>query len=255
MKVFKYYPPCEYHFEALLEGYFFFCKVSKLNDPFDASFDLIQTPKCKEFINKLLPKNAKEIMDNYGTCSFTTDKGNKMMWALYADNYKGFVVEYDDTTFESLNTTLLARISYQRVVYGQDLPDLDNDDYSFIYRNYEGEEQVIKISDCRKDAKVMDNLFTHLCSYKCKEWEKEEEWRLIAAYDIQRRANHLIRYESNGYKIPIPLNSIKSIIIGHNMSKDRYCCIEKASNKWNVPVFKTRIGKPFNIEFEEVVFS
>ena len=255
MNVFKYYPPCDYHFDALLAGYFFFCKVLKLNDPFDASFDLIQSPSLIKFNNTLLTKNAKKIMDDYGTCSFSTEKGNKMMWALYADNYKGFVVEFDDTTFESLNSMLLARISYQKVVYHEKYPNLDDINYSFDYRNYEGEVEKIKICDCLKDEKTMDKLFTHLCSYKHNDWCNEKEWRLIAANDIQRRKVPLIKYEPNGYKIPMPQNSIKSIIIGHNMSKDRYCCIEKASIKWNVPVLKTKIGKPFEIEFEEVVFG
>lgn len=103
MNVYKYYSPQTYNFEALIEGYFYFCKVSKLNDPYDASFDLIQSPNFKEKILPKLAPNAKNIMADYGTYSFCEEKDNKVLWALYADNYRGFVVEYDDSSFESLN--------------------------------------------------------------------------------------------------------------------------------------------------------
>ena len=40
--LYKYYPPTEYTYDALQKGYFFFNKVSRQNDPYDASFKLLQ---------------------------------------------------------------------------------------------------------------------------------------------------------------------------------------------------------------------
>ena len=249
-----YYPPRPHHFDAIREGYFYFCKVSKLNDPYDASFNLIQSPKFPQYTLPKLSPNAKNIMDNYGTCSFCEERDNKVMWALYADNYSGFVVEFDDSTFESLNLDLSVRISYQKVVYRTDCPDLDNTDYTFNYRNYEGEVQTIHLSECLQDEKTMDKLFTHLCSYKNEVWEKEKEWRLIAGNDILQRKNPKVEYDVGGYIIPMPQNAIKSIIIGHNFSKDRYCCIKDVANKLGIPVYRTKVYMPFCIEFEDAAF-
>jgi hypothetical protein len=252
MEVYKYYSPVAHNFEAIKEGYFFFCKVSKLNDPFDASYDLIQSSKFKEMLHPYLAPNAKAIMDDYGTCSFCEEPNNKVLWALYASNYSGFVVVFDDSTFESLNLMLQARISYQKVVYNDESPNLDDINYTFEYRDYEGNNYVVKLRDCLKDEKTMDKLFTHLCSYKNNIWKNEKEWRLIAGNDIAQRENSLIRYEADGYKIPIPSNAIKSIIIGHNFPKDKLCCIKEVSSNKNIPIMHTKIGMPFEIEFEEI---
>lgn len=254
MSVYKYYSSQPYNFEALIEGYFYFCKVSKLNDPYDASFDLLQSPNFLKFIKPKLSLNAREIMSNYGTCSFCEEKDNKVLWALYAGNYSGFVVEYDENTFESLNLDLQARVSYQKVVYRKERPDLDDCNYSFIYRNYEGEVQTIVLSDCMHDSKEMDKLFTHLCSYKDVVWEKENEWRLIVGNDIIQRRIPQIKYESGGYKIPIPQNAIKSIIVGHNFPKDRLCCIREAMSKYGIIIQRTKVGLPFCIDIEDYTF-
>ena len=45
MIVYKYYSPEQYNFDALKNHYFWFSKVSKLNDPFDSSSKLLR-PSC-----------------------------------------------------------------------------------------------------------------------------------------------------------------------------------------------------------------
>lgn len=253
MRVYKYYPPRQHHFDALKNGYFFFCKVSKLNDPYDASFDLLnKSPIFLQKIAPLLDHNAKNIMSQYGSCSFCEEKDNKVLWALYADNYKGFVVEYEDTYFEKINDILLARVPYQKVVYKEDLPNLDKADYEFNYYDLEGKLETIIIKDCT-DIKSLDKVFVHLCCYKNCIWEKEKEWRLIVGMDISNGSNPKVDYTENGYKIPIPLNAVKSIIIGHNFSDDSLNCIKEISNKYQVGVFKTKAMKPFDIEFNRIV--
>lgn len=252
MNVYKYYPPQRYSFDALTKGYFYFCKVSKLNDPYDASFDLIQSPGFRKKLLTITDSKAKEIMGNYGTCSFCEDKDNKVLWALYADNYKGFVVEFDDTTFESLYLSLQARIPYQKVFYDKKCPDLDDENYSFEYRNPDGEVKEIRLSDCLKESKEMDKLFIHLCSYKDSVWDTEREYRLIAAKDVIDKKKPKIIYEDGGYKIPMPQKAIKSIIIGHNFPNDRLCIMEDAVKKYGVRLQRTKPYIPFSLDFEDV---
>ena len=49
--LYKYYSAKKHNFDAVRDGEFFFSKVSKLNDPFDASFKLIEP--FPEFIKKV----------------------------------------------------------------------------------------------------------------------------------------------------------------------------------------------------------
>lgn len=138
-------------------------------------------------------------------------------------------------------------------MYEKDCPNLDDNDYSFVYRNSDGEEQRLCVVQCMQDIKGMDKLFTHLCSYKNDIWEQEKEWRLIAGNDILKINNPKIKYEVDGYKIPIPQNAIKSIIIGHNFPKDRLYCIREAQIKYGVNVYKTKVNIPFLLNFEDVI--
>lgn len=52
MILYKYYSDAKYNFEALLNENFFFSKTCKLNDPFDASFQLVKPYKLSVLSRK-----------------------------------------------------------------------------------------------------------------------------------------------------------------------------------------------------------
>lgn len=257
MIVYKYYSNIEYNFDALKNHYFWFSKVSKLNDPFDSSSKLLQ-PSC--FRENLLKEcnigddKLSSIMSQYGTCSFSKDYDNKILWANYADNYKGFVVAFDDNYFEELFKQYLIRMPYQEVMYVDSILDLDDLNRTFKIRVLgERYDETVKLWDCLKCDKNRDKLFTFLCSLKNVVWQPEQEMRLICAYDVINNKDRLeklgIIYNENGYKIPYHQPSvIKGIIVGHNASEETKKELSDIADVYGIKLFMTEPSSiPFNI--------
>lgn len=236
--LYKYYSPLQHNFEAVINGQFYFSKVSKLNDPFDANFKLVEP--FKDFLGKIpIASNAREIMGNYGTCSFSEEANNKHLWALYADSYKGFVIEYDKAKLKEISKTILAPCPLRQIDYRDSLLNLDNPDSEFELE-VDGKKQSFKVRECLNDIKNTDRLFEYLCCVKEKKiWGNEKEWRLFVGQHILEPQRKCITYKENGYLIPIPQDTIKSIIVGHNMEDINlpYICV--IARKYNIKIKKT----------------
>ena len=256
MIVYKYYSPEQYNFDALKNHYFWFSKVSKLNDPFDSSSKLLR-PSC--FRENLLKEcnidedKLSSIMLQYGTCSFSKDYDNKILWANYADNYRGFVVAFDDSDFNEFNNQYQIWLPYQEVEYVDSILDYDDFNRTFNIRVL-GEQYVetVKLFDCLHDGKNRDKLFTFLCSIKSVVWQSEREMRLICAYDVIDNRDRLeklgIIYNENGYKIPYEPNFVKRIIVGHNASEETKKKLSDVADIFGLKLYMTEPSNiPFNI--------
>ena len=231
--VYKYYSPTDYNFDALENHYFFFSKAEKLNDPFDVSSKLINVSPCfKEYIEKSLKGNIN-FSNKYGTCSFSKNGCNKPMWASYADNYSGFVVEYDEERFVELTKELMTPIPYFDVHYVDSCPNLDRKDTIIYYKNIGDKAELsFRIGDiCHNgciNEKQIDRIFQYLWSIKEKDgWKHEQEKRMFLGEIPLNSGSHMVKQEDNGYKVRFPEYFVKRIIVGYNMSSDN---IEKMKN-------------------------
>lgn len=245
--------------DALLKNYFFFNKVSKQNDPFDASFRLIQSPW---YINLLLNKGmhpyAESIIQNYGTCSFARKNDSKHMWAFYAQNYEGLVVGFDEEYLLDLSQQFQANIPYVEVDYENEIPDVNNNIAVFKPLYIQEELKLtssIKFSEAPHDAKKREHLFVYLCSLKEQQtWGNEEERRLIAAGQIikpdvrKRLKKRNVGYLPNGYTIPFPKEAVKEIILGHNCSLSTHKIKQIIRKYKNVEIRQTSCQTPFRID-------
>ncbi len=170
--VYKYYSPAVYNFNAIREKYFFFCKVGKQNDPFDTSYSLMNSSKLKNDMVRMgkLSPNAENVIKEYGICSFSKCENNKTLWSHYAQSYKGFAVGFDETTFESMNIELLARVLYKDVQYVDEMIDCNNPDASFQLKNWEGEIETFQIKDCYNNDPKKTGCSVYLSGF-CKRTE------------------------------------------------------------------------------------
>lgn len=274
--VYKYYSPTDYNFDALIKGYFFFSKVSKLNDPFDCSFKLIE--QSKDFLQCLRlndrEKEASDIMKQYGTCSFSRLKGNKRMWALYANNYQGFCIEYDDRQFDTLKTiswdneTPFIAVNetnnedspYHYMVKGdvgyvQRELDFDNFSICGFKEKINGDSILIHpIGECLLDDKKRDILFIRICFTKEKHsWESEEEFRLFVGNYIKAMPEKLKEITDAGYKILFDKSIVSSITIGHNFSINKLKLLIDIIEQYpNAQLYITVPGKVWNIEQKSI---
>ena len=262
MEVFKYYPPNKYSFDALRKEYFFFSKVKRLNDPFDCSYKLIKHTKlAQELINRrLLSDNSDMIMKEYGTCSFSSCRDSMHLWTFYAMDFTGFAIGFADEKFEELPSVFLNRILYYEVTYLDEMIDLDCQLTRIAVKDlFEDSEEtctIAEINACISDPKKLDMLFKYLCTIKYSHWKNEQERRLIVANDIIRNKEKLenkgVKYLSVGYNIPMVKDSITEIIAGHNMNPHYFRLLKCIAKYKKIPLYKTKVEQPFNIEFEKI---
>ena len=125
----------------------------KLNDPMEGVYRTSrQLRESKNYLNtrKLIASNKA----NLGICSFSESHRNELMWAHYADEYKGICIEY---RFSSLLTNLNQDVSFARIHYSESAPTA-----------------IMKM----KPEQMAQNLL----SYKNYRWLYEREWRMFGPH-------------------------------------------------------------------------
>ena len=155
--------------------------------------------KMQPFLRKAYAHlNLHKMTSDLAICSFSETPTNLSMWAYYASNFSGFVIEYDlEEMFRSYPPAKLAKVHYSTKI-----PDVNLNDY---YRNQEG---------CNRLA----------FSLKHENWSHEREWRLFkkqeelleipascisSVYTGPRtRDEHIIRLEESANNIGFSIQSI-----------------------------------------------
>ncbi len=256
--IYKYYTPKEYNLEALRKGYFFFSKAKHLNDPFELSFSLFAGLKINNNVNF---KGDYEPLKDYGICCFTPKYDNKRMWAMYAANYTGFVVEFDESFLKHYKfdwadpqALPIPRLLYEPVEYIDSLEELDAPNYRFSLNYYEEHKDnlEIKVINDEHDAEY---LFIHLCRIKEKHsWQEESEKRLIACRDLIEfkmicGKNGVCYDVPTGYKVPFPKKIVKRIICGTHMSDNDIEKLRQIANEYGINrLYKVMPSMPFKLE-------
>ena len=149
-------------------------------------------------IDTLLNAMNREI----GILCLTEKRDNLLMWAHYASNHSGFVVQFDTESsyFDQRKKTDEIRGHLRKVRYAKKQPEL-----VLMDRNLSQEQTI--------DRWVDDIFFV-----KSKHWEYEQEWRMaMTLRDCQRviqRGSHKI------HLFPFPKDSVRALILGCKISKE-----------------------------------
>lgn len=142
-----------------------------------------------------------KMNETLGVLSLTEKHNNILMWAHYANNYKGFVIEFDERH---------EFFSQQR----------------FPEETFAGLKKV-EYSDVRPSHQFMSEITPkEMFLIKSKEWEYEQEWRMIAS--LAEAIANLDKVEKpildpDGLPVilsPIPLDCITGIIFGSRMTEE-----------------------------------
>ena len=91
MKVYKFrsLENFEYTADILLNSKLYASDFRKLNDPMEGSFKLLPN------VDKKLSEAIIEAKLDLKICSLTSDMSNPLMWAHYANNFKGICIEIE----------------------------------------------------------------------------------------------------------------------------------------------------------------
>lgn len=248
IRLYKYYAPTDYNFDALENGYWFFNKFGHANDPFDCDINLLNLIENKW---GLKADDIKEYsINNFAICSFSNDPLNKHLWALYSESYKGFAVEfqYDEEQYADFTKRELALPLF-------DISYLSKDDITSI-KEIPHKKLIPPVEknmpQARKQEEHKEELFFFLYSIKEKAiWGEEHEKRMLIG---NMKPKHSIKdffidcLCHNGYKVYYPSQSIKRIIAGINISKENLIRLKRIAKKYNVNVEQVVKDKPFELK-------
>jgi hypothetical protein len=108
----------EHELEALEEGYVFCAAYTKLNDPMEGVFRSSKVFRESDSYRV----TRRSIVDNktqIGLSSFSAVHDHELMWAHYADQYRGICVAY---SFAKLLDDLDDDVSFVRLYYNEMVP-------------------------------------------------------------------------------------------------------------------------------------
>ena len=137
---------------ALTEGYLYCAPYMELNDPMEGLFTssrLLRESDGYGDIRNAIRENKSQI----GMSSFSEVDNHELMWAHYADQFKGICIAY---SLEKLLDNLGANVSFVRMYYNELVPT--------VHRTHDEPSHLAKM----------------ILSYKNYRWLYEREWRMFA---------------------------------------------------------------------------
>ncbi len=143
------------------------------------SFMRIESKLCND-----LTRVIRDAFDkSYGILSLTKNPKSILMWSHYANNHKGYLLEFDEH-----HPFFSAHIKMKPVVYS----------------SIRSEDELIPKSGLKRYR----NLFK-----KSIQWHYEEEWRVVA--ELKKSKKKIVCKPFDIHLFELPSDAIKSIVVGY----------------------------------------
>src|ERR1700693_5168873 len=138
--------------EAIEAGYLFCAAYNTLNDPIEGLFSSSKLLRESEDY-RAIRKSIRDKKSNTGMCSFSEAHNHELMWAHYADEFRGICIAY---SLSKLLEALAYDVSLVRMFYNESEPTI------------------------RHAAQGPSERARMVLSYKNYRWLYEREWRMFA---------------------------------------------------------------------------
>jgi Protein of unknown function (DUF2971) len=196
------------------------CSLPKdFNDPYELflTIDFNEEPDALAFY-----ADAVGDLAQLPTTCFSRSPDVIPMWAHYAENHKGFVLEFS----ESRLAEAFPESSFQDVAY-TDAPPEDLTD--MLYRAF-------RIGKYRYTYFLRQGVYHAAYFTKATCWGYEQERRMVATETEIRKASGLLLLDA-------PVKSVSSIIVGSRATDETKEDLLKKSQEIGCNYFEIRIGK------------
>jgi hypothetical protein len=168
-----------------------------------------QIQRWKTTMEQSLPSSHKASLK---ICSFSATAESIIMWSHYADQHRGFCVEYDLETLPP--THLFPRMLYP-VLYSEKLFDATPYYLAML-----------------QDRKEFNILFPALAAlYKSPAWSYEQEWRLVIPANMVKEATR--------WRVPKP----KRLYLGSRMTTEQKNDVLAIARKRDIQVYQTYLAE------------
>lgn len=167
-----------------------------------------------------------------------------LMWSHYADNHRGFVLNYDFKSRYSIETNV-PEIKATEFADKKLFPVSYNDDRfdATYYVEFHFIEHFYKSLGLKFDKPFFDKLFYYkILLFKSKEWQYENEWRIIKQTNID--------FQDEKVKVDFIHNiRPKEIILGSRIEIENKLKLIKIANEKKIPIFQMKL-EPFEKEYK-----
>ena len=249
MNYYKYYSANKLSLNTLRNNKIFFASPSLLNDSFDTSAKVIEA--YPSFCKKIgWSDYGAEQLDEHGVFSMTQGErpNNRHLWSLYAGNFTGFVIEFNNHVLELFANNHGLCVTF--VQYVNRPLDLDNQNSSFsiperkepypYYISYCWSKGKVNIKISNDEyvvtgEKALERLFEYLHLQKdARIWQVEQEARIIIANSVPRQAKRL----KTGYYMTLPQGCISKIYIGRYMENAYKKRLKKIAKRLMIEMYE-----------------
>lgn len=136
---------------AIQQGYIWAAAYHQMNDPMEGTFFARRDGTGDHYFQTILD-SIREGKQRTGIACFSETPTNELMWAHYADEFRGICIAYD---FSDLRDSLEANAAFSRLFYTESPPNLD-----------------LGENDLETDVR-------RVLSSKSQKWGYEREWRMF----------------------------------------------------------------------------
>ena len=199
-----------------------------MNDPFEGRriiYDNDYRPLPKDEI-EYWKQYAENVRNKLFLCCFSKKLHSPTMWAHYANNYRGFCLE-----FEIVDPHNLWEVDYS---YGKNPLNCEIEGL----RNDLLEDRITR----ERTFQCLEKLHIHWATSKYGDWEYEDEIRALFT-DLDDESN--VVYDKIGIKL-------SAIIIGHNCSIEHRKILLCIANSLKIPV-KTTVLDTTSINYINII--
>ncbi|WGM37530.1 DUF2971 domain-containing protein [Caulobacter sp. NIBR1757] len=176
-------------------------RIPEMIEAIEQSYIAVSAPYLSQTVSK--------IKDSLKICSFCATKEPILMWSHYANNHRGFCVEYATDDLHDMARRMLFPVIYSEKLF-------DSTPYH---------------TAAMKDLESFNNLYPILQAlYKAPEWAYEQEWRLVFAGGV-------IAEEMNYY-----IGSPKAVYLGARISDEDRDGVLAVCRQRRIPVSQMRLA-------------
>jgi hypothetical protein len=196
------------------------CSLPKdFNDPYELflTIDFDEEPDALAFY-----ADAVGDLAQLPTTCFSRSPDVIPMWAHYAENHKGFALEFSEPSL----VEAFPESSFQDVIYA-DAPSEDLTD--MLYRAF-------RIGKYRYVYFLRQGVYHAAYFTKATCWGYEKERRMVAAETEVRKVSGILLLDA-------PVNSISSIIVGSRATDETKEALLKKSQEIGCNYYEIKIGK------------
>jgi len=167
--------------------------------------------------------NRETLDKNYGILSLTKTKDNLVMWAHYASDHSGFLIEFNDFLWTPPDNLIRHSIRFEEVKYSRERPYFDS------------------LVNQLQSENLLENFYYESLITKSIHWKYENEIRLIN--NLQNATEVL---DGIFYLFSFDPKSISSIYLGQMMKpevKDEIVSILTKEKYEHVKIYQSELHK------------